>query len=180
MSSLFSDKTIEAEVQILAKVYREINKTTKIKANLIVSGLPAATGGTEDEKKADDKSRVDALVTALAEDPYIVENHKRINTSNNDKPSLIIIEFKDPVHAIQALKGAKNLRSIDKYNGVYVNKDMTQTERIIEKRLRDERKRLNAEFTEVDAGGLTRGRHQGKLFYWGIRDGESGMVNPGW
>ncbi len=57
MSSLFSDKTTEAELQILAKVHREINKTTKIKANIIVSGLPAATGGTEDEKKADDKSR---------------------------------------------------------------------------------------------------------------------------
>jgi hypothetical protein len=74
---------------------------------------------------------------------------------------------------LRALKGAKNLRDNDSYKGVYVNRDMTRTERIIQKQLRDDRnKRNNEDLKETGKGKWPRGTHGGKLFHWGIRDGE--------
>jgi hypothetical protein len=60
--------------------------------------------------------------------------------------------------------GSERSQEPERYQqGVYVN--MTKTERNIEKRMRDEKKKLNAELTKVCADGLTRGSYQVKLFY---------------
>jgi hypothetical protein len=65
-SSLFSDdKSTEAEVQILAKVHREIKESKIIETNMIVSGIPEASNGSEEEKATHDKTSVEALLTAL-------------------------------------------------------------------------------------------------------------------
>jgi hypothetical protein len=95
-----------------------------------------------------------------------LKNHKRIKTKNNEKPSLMLIEFHEAICVQLALSNAKKLRTDTKFKGVYVNKDITKTERIIVKQLRDERKRLNAGLTEKGDGEWPRGRHQGKLFHW--------------
>jgi hypothetical protein len=44
------------------------------------------------------------------------------------------------------------LKGIDKSRDVFVNRDMTREERIIERRLRDERKKRNSELTEKGPG----------------------------
>jgi hypothetical protein len=74
---------------------------------------------------------------------------------------------------LRALKGAKNLRDSDTYKEVYVSRDLTRTERLIQNQLRDERnKKNNEDLKETGAGKYPRGSYQGKLFHWGIRDGE--------
>jgi hypothetical protein len=49
---------------------------------------------------------------------------------------------------------------------------MTRDEQLNEKHCRDERNRLNAQFTEKNAEDKPRGRHGERLFYWGVRSGE--------
>jgi hypothetical protein len=80
-----------------------------------------------------------------------------------------------------ALRGSKNLKINDMYNQVFVNKDMARAERATKKRLREARRKLNAELPVKSAGGLSLllevYRHQGKLFYRGIRSDELGVMN---
>jgi hypothetical protein len=54
--------------------------------------------------------------------------------NNNNKPSLILIEFHKVIRVPLALSNAKKPRTNDKFKGVYVNKDMTKTVRIMERR----------------------------------------------
>ena len=171
-SSHFNEKTTEAEVQILAKVHREMKASKSIETHIIVSGLPEPGGGTEAEKDAHDQASVEELLGKLSTQLVNLKSHKRIKTKNNEKPSLMLIEFHEACCVPVALSNSKKLRTNTKFKGVYINKDMTKTERIIGKQLRDERKRLNAMLTEKGDGEWPRGRHQGKLFHWGIRDGE--------
>jgi hypothetical protein len=88
-SSLFSgDKSTEAEVQILAKVHREIKAKKSNEQNMIVSGIPEGPNGSEEEKAAHDKTSVEALLTALRTPLTDMKSHKRIKT-NNEKPNRI-------------------------------------------------------------------------------------------
>jgi hypothetical protein len=93
----------------LSKVHREIKQLNQIESNMIVRGLPAAVGNTEDEKTAHDKTIVEALVTELGLQASTVSHHKRFATKDNN-PSLMLVEFDDPSFRFHALRGAKNLR----------------------------------------------------------------------
>ena len=107
----------------------------------------------------------------LGSDQNRISKHRRIEI--NGKPSLVIVDFGCPEFAEEALRGAKNLRVNDSYKEVYVNRDMTRTERFIQKQLRDDRnKRNNEDLKETGNGKWPRGTHGGKLFHWGIRDCE--------
>jgi hypothetical protein len=75
-STLFSGKSTETEVQILAKVHKEINLTRRIESNMIVSGLPAAVGGTEDEKKKHDRATITDLMTVMDEKQNSIAEQK--------------------------------------------------------------------------------------------------------
>ncbi len=128
----------------MAKVPREFKAKKSNEANMIVSGIPEVPNGSEKEKAAHYKTSVEALLTELGTPLRDMKEYKRIKT-NNEKPNLILIEFVDPVYRTDALGNAKNLRTNAKFKDAYINRDMTKAERIIEKRLRDERNRMNEE-----------------------------------
>jgi hypothetical protein len=152
----------EAEIQISAKVRREFNKAKKIERNVIVSGLPAAVGDTEEAKTAFDKANVEALMTTLDSSidgkkiDFSVDEIRRVKT-NNDKLSLIVVDLGHEESRDLALRGSKNMKGNDKYNQVFINKDTTKAERAVEKRLREERRKLNAELPLKGPGGSSRG-----------------------
>ncbi len=71
------------------------------------------------------------------------------------------------------MKNAKNLRTesdmdIRKNN---LNPELTEAERSIEKQLRDERNKRNAQLPNLDLKGRLR-YSKDKKYYWGIRGGQ--------
>ena len=69
----------------------------------------------------------------------------------------------------QALKNAKNLISYQQ-KGVYINRDRTQNEMLLDNELLKQRNELNAMLPEIDSSGKLRfGTEDGKKWYWGIR-----------
>jgi hypothetical protein len=132
-SSLFNNMSTEAEIQIFAKVRREFNKAKKIERNVIVSELPAAVGDTEEAKTTFEKADVAALMTTLGSSidgkkiEFSVDEIRRVKT-NNDKLSLIVVDLGHEKSRDLALRGSKNLKGNDKYNQVFINKDMTKAE----------------------------------------------------
>ncbi|RNA03404.1 hypothetical protein BpHYR1_050160, partial [Brachionus plicatilis] len=146
----------------------------------IVSG---AGIGTEEE----DKKKVSKILETLNIDRSKLKSHRRIKNTGRDDTGedtrrvldMIVVEFKDEDTKQQTLRNARNLRDTDNFKSVYINPDRTPSERALDRQLRIERNRRNAELSEGDAGGRHRygvqsaGHHKaGKKFYWGIRSNE--------
>ena len=81
----------------------------------------------------------------------------------------ILIKFKDLKCKIEALKNAKKLKTFLNHK-LFFNHDLTESERQVEKVLRDERKRLIGTLSEEDDIGKY-SLEDGKKFYYGIRNG---------
>ena len=78
-----------------------------------------------------------------------IVKHQRIIT-NNVKSNLVLVEFDSITTKETALKSASKLKEDDNFKQVYINRDMTRAERIVEKQLRDERNKRNAALEEKD------------------------------
>lgn len=96
--------------------------------NIIISGLP--------ENSEDDTQVKDVLATLDCTDSKIVLS-ERIGRPREGKSRLLRLKFRDHKDKATAIRNAKRLRSDHKFDGIYVNPDLTFAERI-------ERKRLNA------------------------------------
>ncbi len=86
-----------------------------IETNIIESGLPESGGGTEEEKAVHDKASVEELLGELSTEVVNLKNQKRIKTKNNEKPSLMLIEFHEAMCVPLALSNAKKLRTNTKF-----------------------------------------------------------------
>jgi hypothetical protein len=79
---------------------------------VIVSGLPAAVGDTEEAKTAFDKANVEALITTLGSSidgkkiEFSVDEIRRVKT-NNDKLSLIVVYLGHEESQDLVLEGVK-------------------------------------------------------------------------
>jgi hypothetical protein len=62
-----------------------------------------------------------------------VEKQSRIKAKNATKTNLILIKFKDRSHGQCALKEATKLRGKIEFEGIYLNKDKTKNERVVER-----------------------------------------------
>ncbi len=109
------NENLKIENWINKKVRREFNKAKKIKRNVIVSGLPAAVGDTEEAKTAFDKANVEALITTLGSSidgkkiEFSVDEIRRVKT-NNDKLSLIVVYLGHEESQDLVLEGVKTWR----------------------------------------------------------------------
>lgn len=78
--------------------------------------------------------------------------------SKGDKPPPIVVKLTTKVDRGEVLKSAPKLRNEgegSKYNGIFISPDLTLSERLRGKELRDERDRLNKELREAKEGGET-------------------------
>ena len=95
-------------------------------------------------------------------------------------PVLLVVEMESTEAKLEILQKSKDLRKKEGYKDVYVNEDLTPSERIADRKLREERNRRNNELTET---ALVNGRtvkcktgQDGKKRFWGIRNGELKLV----
>lgn len=93
---------------------------------------------------------------------------------------LLVVEMESTEAKIDMLRKSKILREKPEYNNVYVNEDLTPSERVANRKLRQERDRKNNELTGSD---VINGRtlkfkicNDGKKRFWGIRNGELKLV----
>ena len=69
---------------------------------------------------------------------------KRLRAKNGENSGPIIVEFKEIYDRNSVLKSAKILRTKNGYKQIYINPDLTESERIMDHELRVERNKLNA------------------------------------
>jgi hypothetical protein len=167
-------ENVNAERITISKVVREIRNEEKRENNITVSGI------TESTEIGHDERQIDRILTELSLDRSAVKKQTRLKkknmnngNGNNEKPPLIIVEFKTNGDQTKALKNSKNLKRKDEFNGIYINADKTAVERMEEKVLREERNRRNQSLpnTLSETDGRRYEERDGKKMYWGIRWG---------
>jgi hypothetical protein len=166
----------KAGLVILSKVNKEISDKSKKESNIIISGCKVNLDNVANADR--NKALLNAIlpVVTAAEGKIDESQVKRVvqlkqNESNDSK---ILVEFKNKSDRDLVLKNRIKLAAIEMYKGkVFINPDLTASERATERDLRLKRKEKNDQLSETVANSNFKyGRtDDGKLFYWGIRDG---------
>ncbi len=130
----------KAPVDKLVVVNAAINEQTereKRKKNLIVFGLPESSKVDIEEKKNEDKSKIEKLFHDLGALANPV--HQRRFKSNNGKPGPILVVLNEMSERNSILAKAKELRNKLDYVDVYISPDLTEAERLQDFKLRKKR-----------------------------------------
>lgn len=151
------------EANIISAVNRESKERKSREKNVVIFGLEESKAEDEMTKTNEDELHLNGLLEAMSIDSRTVNKFNRLKSKNVDKPGAVLVEFKMIETKLQALKAAKNLKSIEKYKETYVSTDMTLAERITHKNLVKVRDERNKKLRN------TNGEIVGDK-YWGIRD----------
>ena len=158
---------------MLNKVRKELNESERIENNVIISNLNRV-GANETEIQTNDTASVNKIMTILDITQDKIRKITRLKTQNTNA-NLILVEFKEKEYQTTALRNWKDVKSVEEYKNLYINKDKTKAERMAESKLRAERNKRNEELPEKDAQGRPISAAEGsqnRKFYWGIRFGE--------
>ena len=118
---------------------------------LTVSGLPEPTTGSIRERKNADVKELTDLASSLGFDDLDLDTDEvmRVGRSNTSGPRLLRFKCVSTNVKFDILKKAKDLRNHPELKGVYINPDLTKSQRETNKSLREELKRRRAEGEQV-------------------------------
>jgi len=121
----------------------------------IIYGIKRSDKADSDERKQDDQDELNSVLEKLNYDKSNVKSFLRLKSKNEqlNRPSPIIVELKSKEQRDKLVITSNKT----KLPNIYINRDLTESERHEAKKLRDETKRLNS-------------LHTGENFYFGIRN----------
>jgi hypothetical protein len=142
------------EINLLNAVSSVNEEIVKKEKNLLIFGLEA------DDSNA--KQKVETLFEAIDANKSNITNVIRFKkASDSNKPPPILVQLKDKSNRFGILKAAKKLSVLkDKYAGVNINLDLTTMQRDVNKKLVEEKSKLNMSRKPGDVN----------KFFFGIRN----------
>jgi hypothetical protein len=146
-------------VNAITAVNKDIEKRVK---NIVIVGLNLSLATDTDKKIEDDRSTVEEIFDSLNIGRNNIKRIYRFKPKPNATGSPILVELPSNIDRNKVLKEAKNLKSNNKFKGVYINPDQNEAERKLTGELVKER---NIKNQQLDNEGKLN-----KPFRWGIRD----------
>ncbi|ESO08328.1 hypothetical protein HELRODRAFT_169137 [Helobdella robusta] len=95
---------------------------------------------TDLESAKRDISRLKTITVDIS-----VAYSKRLRSKDSTKPGPLLVDLSDAAIRNPVLLAAKKFREFDKFKSVYISPDLTEAERQLDYKFRQERNRLNAE-----------------------------------
>jgi hypothetical protein len=123
----------------------ELQEREKRKKNVIIYGIPESTSATLTDKKADDELKIKEILRVIDKPDISPVYSRRLKSKDSNKPGPVLVELSDTSLRNPVLLAAKKLREVDEYKSVYISPDLTEAERQLDYKLRQERNKLNAE-----------------------------------
>jgi hypothetical protein len=112
----------ELPMLILNSVSREIKMKKDKESNVILFGLS--------ENGIDDKQEIAKILNKLNFSPKNLVSYQRLHTTtNNGKPSPIILRLKSPEHKLDLINSSKRTKMAHMGNQIFINQDLTFAER---------------------------------------------------
>ena len=108
------------------------------KCNVVISNIPEAQGAGIGNQSAADKQAVYELCHMLHLEVVIVKAVRLGAKSRDGRPRLLLVSNPSEETKWDVVRAAKNLKQIEQYKDIYVNPDMTRTEREEKAKLRVE------------------------------------------
>jgi len=107
---------------------------------LIVSGVQEQTTGTVDERREKDEEYIKDIAKEMGIDDFEPEEVFRIGIIRNSKPRLIRFKCSEIKEKYSFLRESRMLRNVPRFQGVYINPDLTAAQRKRDAELRKELK----------------------------------------
>ena len=139
---------------IMADFRQELKQAKTKENNIIISGI----------KELNFNDQIDAVLDAVGVGDASITRKEKLRTKT--KTDMVVVEFSDINAKLKAVKNARSLRNNARFNGIYLNSDKTQSERVAEKLVRDEVKQLNAKLPSKDDGNRHYDIEKGEKFRW--------------
>lgn len=146
LNNTSDDMNIEEK---LTSVYNECEDRKLRENNLIITGIEEEMEGTVEERRTKDEEKVRRVLSFLSIDENGFTEVSRIGKPTNGKPRLVRAKMKNVELKKRLLVSSKKLRSSEFYRNVYINPDYTKNEQSIQKKLRDNLKKLRADGKDV-------------------------------
>ena len=170
----------ENAVAIMATISTEMKKKEERANNVVIATSSTNLAGTDNAEFEYAKT----LAKAMGVPEEAVKTARRIGrkpeSSVSNEPALVVVEMVSTSYKKEMLRESRNLRNKPEYKNVYVNEDFTPSERIADRKLRQERDRRNAELPEETTfeGRSIKFKtcEDKKRRFWGIRNGELRLV----
>lgn len=133
----------------LTSIYNECEDRKLRESNLIIAGIEEEKEGTVDERIVKDKDKVKKVLSFLSVEEGSFTNVIRIGKPTNGKPRLLRVKMRNVELKKRTLVSSKKLRTSESYRQVYINPDYTKNEQEIQKKLRENLKKLRANGEDV-------------------------------
>ena len=127
---------------VLNAVAKEQTEHKKREKNLVIFGTKA-TKTELDEIVKENKSLVSDILTILGKSDIQPAYIRRLKSKKDDGTGPIIVEFKEIHERNEVLRSTKILRTTEGYKEIFINPDLTESERLMDLELRKKRKELN-------------------------------------
>jgi len=179
-SSLLKAKQTTSEILLITKAAQEQQALQNKAHNIVIRGvsLPLSETDSDTTKVKDILTAVELTLEEITDTKIVRRKHRQAN-----KPPHIIVTFKNIESQQKAVRNARKLRETTSFEGIFINKDLTDRELKFDKLLRTERDRRNNLLlhTELTNGksfkyGFTTGNSPTK-YYYGIRSGNIFRIN---
>ena len=132
------------QIEVINSVTNEQVERERRKKNVVVFGVPVSGNKTQEKQENDDKGFIERTFRALKIDVKKIKFIRRFRSNpTNNRPPPILIQLSSENDRQIVLSAAKDLRKLSEYKDVFINPDLTEAQRILNKQLREDRKKLN-------------------------------------
>jgi hypothetical protein len=153
----------ELRTNILNAVRIEQKEIESRDSNLIVLGVEMSSSIEDKDKLVDDENKMKEIFRNLSLDPDQIKKIYRFEKKgDSERPSAIKVTLKIKNYRLTVLKASKGLKKLELFKNIYINKDLTFSEREAEKKLISKRNEMNEEL---------KGKEVKVNYYCGIRNG---------
>ena len=140
-------KLPDLQKEIINSAAADILERERRKQNVLITGVSLSTAQSEVERQNEDKQKLQTLFDSIGIKINNLFTFRRFNPEKvrNRAAPPILVKLPEGHTRENVLGAAKKLRDIDGYKSIYINPDLTESERSLDWSLRQERKRLNEE-----------------------------------
>ena len=134
-SSAVSNKN---DAQDLSRALDEHMDREKRKANLVIHNLPEQEGNSFAERSEKDLALFTSMIKDVLKLRVSSSRSFRVGKKQENRPRLLIVTLDNPASKHDILKCAPQLRNSAEYGNIYISPDLTQKEREVNRKLREE------------------------------------------
>ena len=146
-------KKTSEQISLINTMQVENNERARREKNVIILGLPVSTANDLVQRIDEEKEMVEKMFSSIGMVSVIVKRvirlrQKEQNGTQRVAPVVVELENKETRNLV--LKASKDLARVNEFKTIYVNADLTESESVLAKQLRDECKNKNNVNTEKD------------------------------